>query len=83
VQGLIKQIGDGQPTHIWTDNWLPQDFMMKPVASLIDNPPHMVSDLIDENFATWKEDLVCACFLPMDASIILGTPLSTRAQADF
>jgi hypothetical protein len=55
VQGLIRRIGDGQTTHI---RRLPGDFMMKPKAPLITNPPQVVLDLIDETSASWKKDLV-------------------------
>jgi hypothetical protein len=83
VQGLLRRIGDGRSTNIWADNWLPHDFMMKPLVSRMINPPQMVSVLIDETMATWKTKLVHACFLPMDAAIILGIPLCTRRQSDF
>jgi hypothetical protein len=83
VQSLIRRIGDGRSTNIWTDNWLPRNFMMKPLVSIMINPPQMVSELIDETMATWKTNLVHACFLPMDAAIILGIPLCTRRQSNF
>jgi hypothetical protein len=54
-QGLIKRIGDGRSTNIWTDSWLPQDNLMRPLVSLKNNPPQMVSELIDETPATLRE----------------------------
>jgi hypothetical protein len=83
VQGLIKRIGDGASTHIWADNWLPRENVLKPVVSLVANPPQMVSELIDETSMTWKEELIRACFLPMDPNAILNIPLCTRRQLDF
>jgi hypothetical protein len=82
-QGLIKRIGDGRSTNIWTDSWLPQDNLMRPLVSLKNNPPQMVSELIDETPATWREGVIREFFLPMDATAILSIPLCTRRQNDF
>jgi len=83
TQGLIRRIGDGRTTKIWDDNWLPRDCNMKPIISLKVNPPRLVSELIDETTATWKEELIREFFLPMDVSTILSIPLCTRRQLDF
>jgi hypothetical protein len=58
LQGLLKRIGDGRTTKIWSDSWLSQDYMMKPITSLMIQPPQMVSELIDETSARWREDLI-------------------------
>ena len=58
---------------------------MKPIAAIKNDPPppQMVSELIDEISASWKEELIRSYFLPMDADIILSIPLCTRRQSDF
>jgi hypothetical protein len=58
LQGLLKRIGDGRTTKIWSDSWLSRDYMMKPITSLMIQPPQMVSELIDETSARWREDLI-------------------------
>jgi len=83
TQGLIRRIGDGRTTKIWDDNWLLRDCNMKPIISLKVNPPRLVSELIDETTATWKEELIREFFFPMDVSTILSIPLCTRRQPDF
>jgi hypothetical protein len=82
-QGLIKRIGDGRTTKIWSESWLPRDYMMRPMASRMTRPPRWVSELIDETLATWKTELVRQCFLPIDVDVILGIPLCTRQQPNF
>ena len=74
-QGIIKRIGNGQSTRIWEDNWLPRSEMLKPYGCLIQNPPELVSELIDPTTATWNKHLVEQIFLPMDAKVILSIPL--------
>jgi hypothetical protein len=83
VQGLIMGIGDGTTTNIWLDNWMPHDNMLRPIVSLKPNPPQLVSGLIDETQATWREEVIREFFLPMDAAAILSIPLSTRRQHVF
>jgi hypothetical protein len=56
---------------------------MRPLVPLKNNPPQMVSELIDETSVTWSEGVIHEFFLPMDTSAILSIPLCTRRQNDF
>ena len=82
-QGLIRRIGNGQSTRIWNDNRLPRNEMMRPYGCLSNNPPELVSELIDSASATWDRQKVLVTFLPMDARTILGIPLCTSNMEDF
>nr|XP_051221174.1 uncharacterized protein LOC127339353 [Lolium perenne] len=83
AQGLIRRIGDGRTTKIWEHNWLPRDTNMRPIVSLKQNPPILVSHLIDETSSTWREEIIREFFLPIDAAVIMSIPLCTRRQEDF
>jgi hypothetical protein len=82
AQGLIRRIGTGETTNAWNHNWLPRDFMLRPLACLKDDPPMLVSSFIDASSATWRRDLLEEYFLPMDCDIIRAIPLSTRRMSD-
>jgi ribonuclease HI len=43
----------------------------------------MVSQLIDETSASWREEVIRENFLPVDAKVILSIPLCTRRQPDY
>lgn len=47
------------------------------------NLPRLVSELIDNTTATWREDRVREVFTPIDAEAILKIPLCTRNVGDF
>jgi hypothetical protein len=81
--GLIRRIGDGKTTRVWTHNWLPRSEMMRPIASLSGDPPQLVSDLINVTSASWKQEKVQECFVKADCDVILGIPLCTRNIPDF
>ena len=50
--GIIRRIGNGQTTRIWSHNWLPRHGMMRPITSRIPMPPTTVSELITVATAT-------------------------------
>lgn len=83
VQGLVRRIGNGETTNIWRDNWLPRTHMKRPLTSLIQHPPHKVSELINTATCSWNEQLVRATFVPIDAESIMKIPLCTRQVEDF
>jgi hypothetical protein len=56
---------------------------MRPIASLSDEPPQFVSELIDASSASWKQDRIQECFVHADCDVILGMPLCTRNISDF
>ena len=38
-QGMIRRIGNGQTTNIWSDNLIPKEHTPRPITSLVQNPP--------------------------------------------
>lgn len=58
IQGLVRKIGDGNSTLVWSQNWIPRDFAMRPLACLGQNPPLLVSELIDTTTVSWRTDLL-------------------------
>src|SRR4051812_48477370 len=70
-------------TRIWEDNWLPRGEMMKPYGCISQNPPLLVSELIDNTSACWDREKVQSVFMPMDTHVILSIPLCTRNIPDF
>jgi hypothetical protein len=55
-QGLIRRIGTGTTTHAWNDNWIPRDYLLRPMPSKKDNPPTHVSSFISADSVTWNMD---------------------------
>jgi hypothetical protein len=45
-QCLIKRIGHGESTCIWNTNWIPRPKNMRPIVSLIQNPPQLIAELM-------------------------------------
>ena len=76
-QGIIRRIGNGQNTEIWTYSWLPKS-SLRPLLSLIPNPPIMVYELLVPATAQWNEELIRSVSLPFDAETILNIPVFTR-----
>lgn len=57
-QGLIKRIGNGQNTDIWNCNWIPRPENMRPIVSLVQNPPQLVGELLDVSNTRWNTGLI-------------------------
>lgn len=81
--GIIRRIGTGETTKIWTDNWLPRRDFMRPLTSMVAESPVLVSALVDASSSSWREDVVKTVFIPIDAEEILKIPLCTRRIDDF
>lgn len=81
--GLIKRIGTGHNTRIWSDNWLPRDTRLRPITARTDEPPIFVSQLIDHASRSWNLQSLTTHFLRMDVEVIRSIPLGTTSHADF
>ena len=53
AQGIIRRIGMGESTKIWSTNWLPRDGLLRPLSPAVADPPQLVSELIDPMTASW------------------------------
>jgi hypothetical protein len=82
-QGIIRRIGTDETTAVWVHNWIPRVAMLRPIASLVPNPPQLVCDFIDSTSAVWKKDLVRLVFIPIYAVEYLKIPLCTTRVEDF
>ena len=82
-KGMVWRIGTGEVVRIKKDRWLPGSTncsVISPLPSLA--PDVKVSSLIDQERAAWKTEVVQQLFLPHEAEIILGIPLSIRCPVD-
>lgn len=77
VHGLIKRIGNGETTNIWSENWILGENMKRPLTSLMPAPPSKVSELINSTTSSWNEQLVRSIFISIDAEAVFAIPLFT------
>lgn len=80
--GLIKRIGDGRTTNIWSDRWIPGAIGGKPICRLESGSANTVSDLIEHSGGFWNEQTLAQNFIHADAQAIRRIPLG-RARDDF
>ena len=81
--GLIKRIGDGSTTRIWTDNWMLRDYKLRPICALTANPPTSVAELINPVTRSWDRQMLSDNFIALDIEMIINIPISNRMQDDF
>jgi len=79
---LIKRIGDGRTTNIWSDRWIPGAIGGKPICRLESGSANTVSDLIEHSGGFWNEQTLAQNFIHADAQAIRRIPLG-RARDDF
>uniref|UniRef100_A0A2N9GDB5 Reverse transcriptase domain-containing protein n=1 Tax=Fagus sylvatica TaxID=28930 RepID=A0A2N9GDB5_FAGSY len=83
TKGSIWRVGSGSTINIWGDRWLPGQY-----NHCITSPPHPntsithVMHLIDPDLRVWKTGLIKELFLPHEATVILGIPLSHHCTTD-
>jgi len=81
--GLIRQIGTGEITSIWSMDWLPSARLRRPVPTNRVDPPQLVSELIDSTSTSWDREKLMEFFIPADVAVITSIPLSTMATTGF
>ncbi|KAF3975558.1 hypothetical protein CMV_001197 [Castanea mollissima] len=83
ARGSKWSIGNGEQVRIWADRWLPTPRAFKAVSP---RPPHadseLVASLIDMDRRRWDVTKVRNTFLPQEAQVILGIPISPRLPQD-
>ncbi|XP_030957684.1 uncharacterized protein LOC115979763 [Quercus lobata] len=82
-KGMVWRIGTGEALRIKEDRWLPGHAncsVISPLPSM--SPDVKVSSLIDPDRVAWRTEVVQQLFLPHEADIILGIPLSSRSPDD-
>ena len=76
-------IGNGRTMEIWCDRWISTSNNFKLISPKgIDGELVKVAQLIDGDTEMWKVDLTKKNFLPHEADIILGVPLSPKMLED-
>jgi hypothetical protein len=74
-KGLIRRIGNGMDTCIWTDDWIPRDQQRRPYTPRGNSLLTRVNELIDPATGQWDEQLVREIFWEEDAEHILSIPV--------
>ena len=82
-EGMVWRIGNGQSIKIREDKWLPVQSNRSVISSLPSIAPETkVSSLINPELRGWNSSLVNQLFLPHEATVICGMPLSIRLPPD-
>lgn len=80
--GIWWRVGSGSQIRAAEDPWLPRDGGFKPREIADFAKAFRVSQFIEPNGNTWREELVCEAFNQEEAQIVLGIPLSRFAMRD-
>ncbi|XP_050240921.1 uncharacterized protein LOC126689786 [Quercus robur] len=82
-EGVRWRVGNGSNIHIWGDKWLPTSSTYK-IASPRQflHQDTRVSELIDQDSARWKVNVLDALFFPYEADVIKGIPISSSLPPD-
>lgn len=57
-------------TNVWSDNWIPRDERRLPYVALIDEPPSLVVEFIDNVEGAWSVEKLEHHLLPVDVDVI-------------
>ena len=81
--GRVWRVRNGESIQIRGDRWLPQVSsarVLSPVTGLVLHA--RVCDIIDQDSHTWRAGLIDQNFLPYEAKLIKGIPLSWQTVLD-
>ena len=78
-EGTRWRIGNGTNVRVWMDKWLPMPSTYKVTfPRLFMHEDTRVQKLIDTSKVSWNKSIVDALFLPHEAEVIKGIPVSSR-----
>ena len=77
-QGLLQEVGNGEESRVWLDNWLLTSIPRPPRyhQDAIVDLTLRVSDLIDGQTGTWDHNLVRQLIVKEDVNLVLNTKLN-------
>ena len=81
-KGMVWRISDGQSVRVKEDKWLPKRDNSSIISPLTTILPETVSSFIEADQIEWKTKVIQELFLPSEASVIMGIPLSLRNTKD-
>ncbi|XP_030970994.1 uncharacterized protein LOC115991444 [Quercus lobata] len=82
-QGMRWRIGDDSCVKIYQDHWFPGSNFGKVLSPRLDiNMDATVDILIDQNLRYWRDMEIEGLFLPFEAKVIQGIPLSFIRNKD-
>lgn len=82
-KGMRWRIGDGSCVKIYQDHWLPGSNLGKVLSPMLDiNMDATVDILIDQDLLCWRILEIERLFLPFEAKLIQGIPLSFVRNKD-
>ena len=84
TRGSRWVIGNGRRVHIWNDRWLPVVDKYKVISPKVQirGGVEMVLGLMDDEGRGWNAELIRTIFLPHEAEVILGIPITPMAPED-
>lgn len=82
-EGMRWRVGDGTSIQIWSDLWLPSDFLSYiSLAAASEFEEAQVVSLIDPATNEWNLATLLELFLPRDIALIKSIPLSCKSMED-
>lgn len=83
LEGTRWNIGNGVKVRIWDDKWMPTPSSYNEASPWLPlSNGDFVSCLTDHELHAWKADAVHCTFLPHEAQVTLGIPLSSFPTKD-
>jgi hypothetical protein len=79
--GLIKRIGNGMSTNIWSDKWIPNTPGLRPICRKPEARAEKVCELISSDGLSWNSHALRENLLPVDENAVLKIPLG-KLQED-
>ncbi|KAK5833831.1 hypothetical protein PVK06_017694 [Gossypium arboreum] len=77
-EGMGWRVGNEESVNIWNDSWVPGSRSRRVHCQHIDIRYTTVSDLIDRDTTTWKQDTIRSLFGEEQLKSILSIPLISR-----
>jgi ribonuclease HI len=82
-EGVVWRIGNGETIDVWEHNWIPRQYVQRPLGCKPGVNVKLVKELLDPDRNSWDLEKLNECFFEADVADIVKIPVGRAGSDDY